>query len=83
MYIIITIVAFIILIIGSIYGWYKAYVKEELKITKLEESHKETVKSLMGLNNKFQQRIIELEKRIIELENYKKLRITLDDDDND
>ena len=74
MYITITIVAFIILIIGSIYGWYKAYLKEELKLTKLKES-----------NGILMQKNIELQKRIIELEQRKpRLPILLDgDDDND
>ena len=74
MCIIITIVAFIILIIGSIYGWYKAYLKEELKFTKLKES-----------NGILMQKNIELQKRIIELEQRKpRLPILLDgDDDND
>ena len=76
LYVGITIVAFIILIVGSVYGWYKAYVKEELKLTKLKEAHKKTVKSLMGLNNK-------LQLRVIELENYKKLKITLDKNENE
>ena len=74
LYVIITIVAFIILIIGSVYGWYKAYLKEELKLTKLKES-----------NGILMQKNIELQKRIIELERYKpRLPILLDgDDDND
>ena len=72
-YVIITIVAFIILIIGSVYGWYKAYLKEELKLTKLKES-----------NGILMQKNIELQKRIIELEQRKpRLPILLDGDDND
>ena len=74
LYVIITIVAFIILIIGSVYGWYKAYLKEELKLTKLKES-----------NGILMQKNIELQKRIIELEQRKpRLPILLNgDDDND
>ena len=72
LYVIITIVAFIILIIGSVYGWYKAYLKEELKLTKLKES-----------NGILMQKNIELQKRIIELEQRKpRLPILLDGDDD-
>ena len=72
LYVIITIVAFIILIIGSVYGWYKAYLKEELKLTKLKES-----------NGILMQKNIELQKRIIELEQRKPRLPILLDGDND
>ena len=60
-------IAFIIFIGIAIYE----RIRKELKVTKLKESHKKTVKSLMELNKKLQLRVIELEK-------YKKLKITLD-----
>lgn len=77
LYVIITIVAFIIVIIGSVYGWYKAYVKEELKLTELKEKHKKTVEFLRKVITELQLKIIELEKR------KPHLPILLDEENND
>lgn len=69
LYIGITIAAFLILIGGAIYGW----VREEVKLTKLKESHKKAIETLKKENMRLQLKIIELESK-------KHLKITLDNE---